>query len=374
MRARETPHRLGAVGEPSEERGPSAPPRTLADWVREYQTIALTLLAAVVYADLRLSYYFFYSRMGVSPEEVGLSYFGVLANSAVGFAVMILAIGLLIWIYGIVQYWFIERFIERSAGQRRAAARRVEPAREKLIACLIAFESLSDDEISAAPISGLIRTDKGVQLRRRSFRLAWKTKLSTETIAALEAFDAIRRGNDRLIGDDPIWDRERIRAVRSALDVAAMKLDPEPLVVSAERASRSGALLRSALFCVVAALMLVAFYWIPHTAGSMADRPIRGEGVGPVTLGNLAFFSLVAHGQVGNVPVLAVRAQPATISWTGTAPTGYPDEIACLMYLGQADGVTVLFDWRNGQPLRVPTNSVAVKFLPASPKECGARA
>jgi hypothetical protein len=44
---------------------------------------ALTLLALLVFGLVRLDYHFFYSRFGVGPEEVGISYSDAAANSVI---------------------------------------------------------------------------------------------------------------------------------------------------------------------------------------------------------------------------------------------------------------------------------------------------
>ncbi len=66
------------------------------------------------------------------------------------------------------------------------------------------------------------------------------------------------------------------------------------------------------------------------------------------------------------IPLLDIRATPADVAWTTSTDvkdgTPFPP---CLLYLGDADATTVLFDPRTGRIHRVPTAAVALQLKPA---------
>jgi hypothetical protein len=64
------------------------------------------------------------------------------------------------------------------------------------------------------------------------------------------------------------------------------------------------------------------------------------------------------------LPVLAVEAVPATIAWTST-PKSDGLEISrrrCLLYLGQADGISVFYDVQSQESIRLPSAEIAVSL------------
>jgi hypothetical protein len=107
---------------------------------------------------------------------------------------------------------------------------------------------------------------------------------------------------------------------------------------------------RAAAYVVVAVALSSAWLWIQTAIA--ADGAVRGQTVRSVNL-------------LG-VQVLGLRAEPALLTWTGSeAPP--VDFDRCYLYLGQANGITVLFD--PGPPLvrtiRVNTDSVVVAVIRA---------
>jgi hypothetical protein len=74
------------------------------------------------------------------------------------------------------------------------------------------------------------------------------------------------------------------------------------------------------------------------------------------------------------IPVLAVQASPATAAWTGPARPGLPDLAGrhCLLYLGQAAGITVFFDVATRESLHVPSAQILLTIRNARsvPEDC----
>ena len=64
------------------------------------------------------------------------------------------------------------------------------------------------------------------------------------------------------------------------------------------------------------------------------------------------------------LPVLAVEAVPATVSWTSTPQS---DGLGisrrqCLLYLGQAGGISVFYDVQSQESIRLPSAQIAVSL------------
>jgi len=75
----------------------------------------------------------------------------------------------------------------------------------------------------------------------------------------------------------------------------------------------------------------------------------------------------VSEGRGVSAPLLAPwQATPATITWLGEPSDGVVAKAAthCLMYLGQANGVTVLFDVDDQVTFRLPTAKLVVFAVP----------
>ena len=110
----------------------------------------------------------------------------------------------------------------------------------------------------------------------------------------------------------------------------------------------------SAVLCF-ASLPLLAWW-----QGGLAQR---GQ-----TVRNLYFVG------VPYLPVLAVQAVPAAVNWKDGADDK-PFKLsqrACLMYLGQADGVTILYDVQSRDSIRLPTEDITVtlRFAFFVPDSC----
>lgn len=104
------------------------------------------------------------------------------------------------------------------------------------------------------------------------------------------------------------------------------------------------------LIVVMLALGVVAIFWTTWDATSRAysGRAVTAVNIGPIQL-------------------LGLRAEPATVWWQSGRATEDPDLTSgtCLLYLGQANGTTVLYD--PGSPtirtIRVETADVIVDVV-----------
>lgn len=107
----------------------------------------------------------------------------------------------------------------------------------------------------------------------------------------------------------------------------------------------------------LAVLSAIAGTWsLVHSTWDLTTKAYNGVSVTSVNLGPLQ--------------LLGLRAEPATVRWTGSATPPDPalDNDTCLLYLGQANGISVFFD--PGPPvvrtIRVQTADVVVEVARAS--------
>jgi hypothetical protein len=66
------------------------------------------------------------------------------------------------------------------------------------------------------------------------------------------------------------------------------------------------------------------------------------------------------------------RADPATVRWLRQPPAGDPLSGRCVMYLGQANGIAVLYDVRSRRVVRVPSSEVVI-LIETSADSCQGR-
>jgi hypothetical protein len=64
--------------------------------LRDYALPSFAILGPIVYAVLRLAYFFFYQRLRTTPEEVGYGYTRILAESVVGTVELLVLVFLLV--------------------------------------------------------------------------------------------------------------------------------------------------------------------------------------------------------------------------------------------------------------------------------------
>jgi hypothetical protein len=93
----------------------------------------------------------------------------------------------------------------------------------------------------------------------------------------------------------------------------------------------------------------------------LVGLPVLGWLEGAQAASGWAVRNVYLAGTI-RLPVLAVQAVPAKVAWTSMQGA---DELnisarQCLMYLGQADGISVFYDVQSQESLRLPTVDIAV--------------
>jgi hypothetical protein len=283
------------------ETKPTAAARLLG-WVIASPLTALTVAGLVLYGSLRLDYSLFYSRFGLRPEDVGLGYAEILSQSVVGLVIYVL-------LYFAMLLYF-NREIDFARTMLRMLFRRTVfiPA---LVAAILVFVSVRFLRLAATTVAsillGVMVASIVPDLMRRELRKP-QARASPAPESKLEA-----SGDHVAIVDPPV----RRAVFRIILPVAA-----------------------------VFVLVLT-----PIEAVEDAGYVLKGQPRHQTLLG---------------LPLLSWGADPASIlSVAGPLPTDLQQvTMDCLMYLGQANGISLLYDVHSRQTVRIPSTSVVITVRP----------
>jgi hypothetical protein len=260
---------------------------------------------AVLYGVLRLANSFFYSPLGVKPEEVGLSRAEILAQSVTGLLIFLgaflvlfvvcLGVGILYSTFlGPPIRWIRDR-IRRAFGH--------PPGRDRG-ASTSGFED-----------SGWFNAAVGLVVLAAVSSVFLPDSVASPLVATLGLIVAVV-----------------IVLVTVQADIRARR---------DRRWRRAGAVaLAIATLLVLATVLLQG--WSDGRA--VLDGEVRHA----------------RFGGVGSMPISSWGADAATVGWIGSGLP--PDELAdpCFLYLGRGDGLVVLFDPRTRRSLRVPAGDVLV--------------
>jgi hypothetical protein len=276
--------------------------------------VLLTISGVLLYAILRSVYALFYGKLGVQPEEIGLGYTEVLAQSVVG--VMLLA-GLVVAFFLII-YGTFRLFLAPS-----------------LAVGVIVYEHVSR--------SLLVRWLLAVALFAAFFAFVWFAGppswiyLLIEFVVIAMVFGLVNgqrvastaAGRDR---DRGLWrdayDRGRRWTTNS---FARIGLKPGWTILG----------------CFGLAIFLV-FEILFLSTPSDANDVKAGRSVAGMEIGFLDF------------PVLTNRAERAHVWFQTDVPAWISND--CLMYLGQSATTTVFYAVRSQRIVRLPTATTGVAF------------
>jgi hypothetical protein len=91
--------------------------------------------------------------------------------------------------------------------------------------------------------------------------------------------------------------------------------------------------------------------------------PIFGWLEGEQAANGYAVRNVYLAGTI-RLPVLAVQAVPAQVTWASPSGFSEPDisRRLCLLYLGQADGTSVFYDVHSQESLRLPTADIVISL------------
>lgn len=330
---------------------PARRPRS-AEEIAEQLANARTVLALfgfVLYAVLRIAYGQFYEPFGLSPDDLGLGYLEVLAQSAIG-ALVLLALFTLLVTFGVAIYVeTVARMIDdlRSpiGRARRFVAGRGRSRPAPAPAPAPPADGAQDErEPAGADHDLVIGTIVFVSLAVLAL-LEWLTDLPaweygfpavliagmTAAIGVLTVRGAarIRRG---LAGELTLRGRPAVHWWRRGLALAAL------------------------------AIVLQAGATLITGANGDADAVREGRAVHSTFLG---------------VRLTSWGAEAATLVWTADTidPALRPLAQACLMYLGQSDGTLFVYSphTTGRATYRLPASMAAVRIVPGARCRRGSR-
>ncbi len=95
----------------------------------------------------------------------------------------------------------------------------------------------------------------------------------------------------------------------------------------------------------------------------LVGLPILGWLEGEQAANGFAVRNVYLAGTI-RLPVLAVQAVPAEVTWASPPGSSEPNISGhpCLLYLGQADGTSVFYDVHSQESLRLPTADIVISL------------
>ena len=288
-------------------------------WSRDHSAVALTLAGLGIYSLLTLDYRLFYGPLDVAPEEIGVGYTETAAATAAA-TILVVVLGL-------------------SVATLLAASALVAATGIAAV-LLIGYVAVYGSYLGLTTwILNLLWVRPQMALRARTIRRAGR-----EDSSAVASLDEQIAKTQRLLA--------RLHKARSRFDRAARGFYPGLLRGLAD--DLRSPLKRTALVTLIVLLLTATvLVYLPSQAVTLASQARLGVAVAPVTV--LGF------------PLLDVRASPTQVFWIDLPrPPGLPFQDGdCLLSLGAADGVAVLFEASSGRVLRVPSSKVILRSQPS---------
>ena len=318
----------------SQRRGSVSPMLALGTWALGNPLSVVTVLGLCLYGFLRYVYARFYSPLGVKPEEVGLGYGEILAQSVMGLLLFSALMFLLILI----------------------------------IAVLVIAAGLVWGGLIKTVWAG-IREDK-----RIGFAFLGAVVLVTTLFVLAEAFGwgAVIVGWLALVlilwlvslirsrsspNDPPPDESTSTQSVRSPGEQSTTTARRPPATASGRRRDQSRVASRVwswfIIAVILATIVIVGLTLVLEARGGAA-RVLRGEAWRPTFAGT---------------PMTSMQALPAIVVWSsGTPPSGLQlDDDHCLLYLGESNSITVLYDAGAHRTIRLPSSNVIVSVQNEEP-------
>ncbi len=275
--------------------------KPLVTWATEIPWGAVSFFAILFYGLLRFSYSLFYSRFGVTPEEVGIGYGQLLSQSAIGVSITFVITLMLV----LGEALAVKAAMHETQGYLSRFSSEFDQVRNHFAWTLLflAYRPVF--------IGGLVL-------------LATNPKGLAPTLGNALFFLGICS----------------FFAVRIHLQsVSAPQVEIKPSAPLIKK--------RTFVFLTLATIVAVLFGILPFWARQDA---IEVEGGRKVKT---------------DWPVDLWRGDPAAVYWLGD-PHSCPPAVTPqrkLMYLGEANGVAVLYDVEQRRTLRVPSGQIAIQTM-----------
>lgn len=269
--------------------------------------ILLTVSGLLMYALIRSAYALFYGRLGVEPEEVGLGYAEVLAQSLVGILVFAILVGTL------------------------------------LITLFLSWRLVLVPSITLG-----IMFHRSLNLSRRTFLFFYFLLLVLQSVIV---FILIMRFEPAAYLVVPLYAFLPGFAIGDAL-ARQGSLEDSAFKLANERArdlsQGFGLTVRNLVPFGLGIGFLLIFELLFINAPFDANAVKSGNSLAGTKI------------RVIQLPVLRNRAELARVWFRQEAPAWIARE--CLMYLGQSDGTTVLYAVRSHRALRIPSSDVSLSL------------
>jgi hypothetical protein len=287
---------------------PAAPDSHVWRWVLEHAVALATIAGLVLYGLVRLGIDAFYSQLGVTAEEVGLTYATILSQAAVGLLVALVAAilaGSLSTAQFLVGYFFAGKAIEeQNEGHEPEAA---------------VVTKLDAGQVPPPWfVIVLLSIPSGILVLLSLGLVSWSVDSETQRIIGIAA---------------PIY-----ALVGTAISYRLAIVAARPAVPNKARWPQAGWRIAIAVFLLLAT---VAALWASNRAGyRAAQRVASGQ---PTSRGQ----------SYGLQWIFDVEAKCVTLARAsdGTPPPG--DLPTRLLYLGQSDNTLVFYSAGVG-PIRLP--------------------
>jgi hypothetical protein len=317
-------------------------------------TSVLVVCAIMLYAVLRIAYSVFYDRYGLRPEDLGLSYADLLAQSAVGIVLLLtvmFAVAACIFLFWTALIFFYV----------------------VILGVAIFVTSASEDQSDEQADEKLEKLEN--RLRRRS-RAVWRF---FDAGARLRGWVDVRFAEKRwvtrlfklLVVLGPIALFVLYFVVLYYLPDPAYEIVTDTLAVVFTatavyvgfRVLRGGLRgehprrWRRGIFAAVIVVLLAAAGLLVGLAAYDRNRVWDGHAAGFTVFG---------------FPVTTWGAKDATVRWSGSisAPPDLPPASQCVLYFGEANGTAFVFDHDTHTVLRVPADDILIR---TGPPVCGYR-
>lgn len=274
-------------------------------WLAEQPIQAASVLGLILYASFRLDYFLFYGPFNVTPEEVGLTYTTTLAQSLLGALILIGVLGL------------------------------------PLTAIVMFYGALFR--------SAAVVTRSLIKSRGWIFILVWAAALIVVSTVFVGLMRHIQPAFFARAGDTGMI---FVTAFTTLFLWGLLALRVQPAEPSQETVKSAVArLLRPTLVTFLVLALLCLLVLLPVLARLDARAVEQGHA---------------RDGQIAGLLNLSWGADVAEVHWLGEATSSElkMDGSRCLMYLGRANGVIVLYDASLRRVLRIPGNDVALVAHP----------
>jgi hypothetical protein len=314
------------------ERAKTAAPRSTLDLIGSISwdkpKAFLAFFAVVLFGAVRFADAAFFARLGLAPEDVGLSSAVIIARSTM--SVVLLGASLIL-----LGFWMFA--IERRA-------KWWWPLLGTPMACvgLILFRSLF-------PLPRFVLTDRDLWIYNGSILVG----------GAILGWRVARH--------DHVLQRGRGFANEAGSSSPERTIDSQAPDTSKPATDATSA--RTRVIIVELAFAVIILFGLAGILGYSSAAQVMDNQLLRCGCTSIAGREVSFPWMGGAVGFLAVRVQHAEVAWnTNTPPKTPPDWLVSLpmdvMYLGQADGMIVVYDPVDDRPLRFPVGAVLVRVEP----------